>query len=193
MFCFAFIDIPVAHWLRETEVPDGIEKFFEAAEHFGTFHGQVLALLLMYALHPEGRRRLFRVAAAAWCAGLAANIVKLTVSRCRPKYFDFSSVTASHGFLGIFDFGAGGSRCQGFPSAHMACAVGFCVALSHLFPRGRHVFALIAVLVGLQRMESSSHFASDVVAGALVGWLVGLLFTGGRIGRVFDAIEAPEP
>lgn len=194
LLSIAVLDLPSAALVKRGSIPDGIDKFLEAAEHFGTFYGHVIAFLLIATLDPSHRRHIVRLAAAAWSAGLAANVVKLLIARTRPKYFDFASLTAGHGFLGFAPGLPGGSRIQGFPSAHTATAVGFCVALSHIYPRGRHVFALLAVLVGLQRLATSSHFASDVFAGALIGWLVGSVFTSrNSLTRRLDTFETASP
>ncbi len=70
-------------------------------------------------------------------------------------------------------------------------AVGFCLALSTVFPRGRWLFISLAVLVALQRIESGSHYLSDTLFAAAVAngvWIV--VFGHGRVGRVFDRIEA---
>jgi membrane-associated phospholipid phosphatase len=191
---FQWVDVPLARWLNGSPIPRDLQKVLEAAEHFGTFYGEVLILATLLFLLPGDRHKLARVVATAWIAGLSADVMKLFVARCRPKYFDFTAVTHSHGFLSLLPFGAGGSRHQAFPSAHTATAVGFCVALSHLYPRGRIAFWMLAVLVGLQRMESQSHFASDVIAGALVGWLIGRLMTGDSvIAKQFDRFEAHAP
>jgi membrane-associated phospholipid phosphatase len=188
---FQWVDIPLARWLNGSPIPQDLQKVLEAAEHFGTFYGEVLILGVLFAAIPADRRKLPRVAATAWCAGLIADVLKLFVARWRPKYFDFEAVTASHGFVEFFPFGAGGSRHQGFPSAHTATAVGFCIALAHLYPRGRFAFGLMAILVGLQRMESHSHFASDVIAGALLGWCIGRLTTGNSaVAKQLDRFEA---
>jgi membrane-associated phospholipid phosphatase len=171
------IELPLASLAKRGSLPDGVDKLLEAGEHFGTFYGHLLIFLVIWALDPTNRRSILRIAAAAWSAGLAANVVKLCIARTRPKYFDFDSLTAGHGFLGFAPGMPGGSRIQGFPSAHTATAVGFAIALAHVYPRGRNVFLLMAGIVGLQRIATSSHFASDVLAGALVGWIVGHVFT----------------
>jgi membrane-associated phospholipid phosphatase len=66
-----------------------------------------------------------------------------------------------------------GYALQSLPSAHAATAVGLALALAALYPRGRWLFASFAVLAGLQRIEAQAHFASDVLAGAAVGCMVG--------------------
>jgi membrane-associated phospholipid phosphatase len=190
---FLFVDLPLGAWVKVGSFPDGIDKFLEASEHFGTFYGHVLIFLLIFAMDPAHRRNLVRLGAAAWSAGLATNVIKLLIARTRPKYHDFASLASGHGFLGFAPGLPGGSRIQGFPSAHTATAVGFAVALAHVYPRGRRVFYLLAGLVGLQRIATSSHFASDVLAGAAVGWLVGVAFTSSRVGRRFDSFETSAP
>jgi membrane-associated phospholipid phosphatase len=186
------IDIPLASLTKRISFPDGIDKFLEAGEHFGTFYGHVLIFLVIWALDPAHRRSIARIAAAAWSAGLAANLVKLCIARTRPKYFDFDSLSAGHGFLGFAPGLPGGSRIQGFPSAHTATAVGFAIALAFVYPRGRSVFLFLAAIVGIQRIATTSHFASDVLAGALVGWIVGHLFTSRNfLTSRLDSFEAP--
>ncbi len=188
------VDLPLAAFIRRQPLPDGIDKFLEATEHFGTFYGHVLIFVLILALDPGKSRVLLRLGLTAWSAGLAANLVKLVIARSRPKYFDFDAINSGHGFLGLAIGMKGGSRIQGFPSAHTATAVGFAIALGYVYPRGRKVFLTFAALVGLQRISTSSHFASDVFAGALVGWLIAQLFV--PPGRVPDRLatwEAQSP
>jgi membrane-associated phospholipid phosphatase len=188
----AFIDIPLAHWLNKKPLPKLLNEILSAAEHFGTAYGEILILFTLFIALPDGRRRLWRLVAGAWGAGLVADVVKLAAARTRPKHYDFGSADGWAGFHGLFSFGAGGSRQQSFPSAHTATAFGFAVVLSHFFPRGRIAFFTLAALVGLQRLEHESHFLSDVLAGAAIGLVVGLIVTGHRrVGRFFDKLEAP--
>jgi len=63
---------------------------------------------------------------------------------------------------------------QSFPSGHsLTSAMGCAVLLVLTWPRARHIFTLIAVLVpavtGFTRMALGVHFLSDVVGGWLLG------------------------
>jgi membrane-associated phospholipid phosphatase len=185
------VDLPMAGAVRRWGVPDGIGKFLEAAEHFGTFYGNVLIFLAIAALDPTHRRSIVRLAGAAWTGGLADNLVKLLFARTRPKYFDFADSAAGHGFLGWAFQLKSNSRIQSFPSGHTATAVALAFAMTFVYPRGRWVFMLMAVLVALQRIATESHFVSDCLIGAAVGWLAGLLWTaGGPLTHKLDAFEA---
>ena len=50
------------------------------------------------------------------------------------------------------------------------------------------IFYLLAVLVGLHRMEELAHFPSDILAGALIGLVVGKLITSEAFNQYKDKI-----
>ncbi len=49
--------------------------------------------------------------------------------------------------------------------------------LSSFFPGGKIVFYTVATLIGLTRMHVGVHYPSDVIVGAIIGILWGLLFS----------------
>lgn len=184
------IDFQVGRYFTISELPDELEDFVDAAEHFGTPYGQILGLLCVYAATRWHERRVFRIFLGTCVAGLGANLVKLLVARIRPRSFDFDQHELLDGFIGWFTFGAEGSKAQGFPSAHTASAFGFAAMLTWAFPSGKRVFLLLAAFVGLHRITTSAHFPSDVFVGAAVGWSVAILFTGKTwIAGKFDRLE----
>jgi membrane-associated phospholipid phosphatase len=58
-----------------------------------------------------------------------------------------------------------------FPSGHTAGAVAVGRALSREYPGASGAAAVLAAAVGLVQLPRGTHFASDVIAGALVGWV----------------------
>jgi len=79
------------------------------------------------------------------------------------------------------DFFDGGTS---FPSGHTARAFAFATVLAERHGRTAAWVAYpIATLVGLFRIESDSHWASDVLAGAALGWAVGKTVTRRRASR----------
>jgi membrane-associated phospholipid phosphatase len=132
----------------------------------------------------------FRILAGAVGAGLAVDLLKISVARVRPKHFNFTG-TVSDTFHSFFPGVTGGSQIQSWPSGHTAMAAGFCLALSTVFPRGRWLFISLAVLVALQRIDSGFHYLSDTVFATAVAYGVWIVVFGhGRVGRMFDRIEA---
>jgi|GEM_PF-4062617 len=186
LFCIRFIDIPLATWVSTTPDVRTFHKLLGMAEHFGTPYGQVLAFLLIAVLDAPNRLVIPRLALATWSAGLFCGLVKLCVSRTRPKYCDFTSPINDFAFWGDASGESISSSIQSFPSAHTASAVAFCFALSRVYPKGCYLFICLAILVGLHRIETASHFAGDLCAGAFVGWAAVQLLTGNPVRNAGD-------
>ncbi|MDL2339622.1 MAG: phosphatase PAP2 family protein [Pseudomonadota bacterium] len=103
------------------------------------------------------------LAASLVASGLIAPVLKLAVGRSRPAQDE-----GTHRFR---PFGGNGS----FPSGHVtqAFAVASVIA-AHYEPLWIKTTAYgVASLVGYSRIYHNAHFASDVLAGAAIGSLVG--------------------
>jgi undecaprenyl-diphosphatase len=68
-----------------------------------------------------------------------------------------------------------------FPSDHAAAAFAIGFAVLAFSRRGGLMFLVAATLIGLSRVALGMHYPSDVLAGAVVGWVAALLVT--RLGR----------
>jgi membrane-associated phospholipid phosphatase len=183
------VDCPLSSWCLADNCPGFFRDLFEVAESFGHGLGVPIILLVVYHLDPLRRRALPRVAAMSWGAGMMANVIKLGVARVRPHHFDFQGgvVDTFAGWLPLLSEGSGG---QSFPSAHTATAVGLAFALAWLYPRGRWLFAGLAVLVAFQRIESGAHYLSDTLCGAAEGCIVAAVcLRTERVGGWFDRLE----
>lgn len=191
-------DLSIAQSLQGVKKWGELGKLVDLSECFS--HGLAVGVLLLMiaVLDPLGRYRVARLAAGAYGGGMLANVVKgLVISRQRPAAaleINASSSLATFGdWLPLFLLPreAWRSPWQSFPSAHTATAWGFAVALGHVYPRGRWVFIGFACLASLQRMKSQSHFLSDVLVGAAVGCLAGLLVTQWPVlSRRFSKLES---
>ena len=184
------LDVPLERWILAGGLPKWLTKICSLSEVFAHGWGVVLIAVLIFTLDPARRRLLARVLTASFGAGLCANVLKMLLARQRPHHFDFVG--------GVFDtfgpllpLGHGGSGQQGFPSSHAATAAGLAVALAWMYPRGRRLFGLLAVLACLQRLSAGAHFPSDVLLGAAIGVAWGAQCVGsGRLARHFDRWEA---
>ncbi len=174
VLCLA-IDMPVARFFEARHTPKFLVDLLKNAETFGHSAGVALIVLTVLVLDPQGRPRAATAALCALAGGLGTNVLKLCVGRYRPGSIDLQATDLSATFIGLFPFGTGGSGQQSFPSAHTGTAVGLAVALAAFYPRGRLWFGVLALLVGLQRIETSAHYPSDVCAGAAIGWIAGHL------------------
>jgi membrane-associated phospholipid phosphatase len=108
------------------------------------------------------------IIAGSIVGGIAAELAKLVVRRRRPGdlgeyvFRPFTERTFSTGGLGM-------------PSSHALVAFGAAAVLSRFYPRARIVWWGLAWGCGLSRVVDGAHFLSDVVAAAVIGWLVGAL------------------
>lgn len=75
----------------------------------------------------------------------------------------------------FFHFLKGAGKTALFPSGHMAITCSLVTSLCIYFPRLKFLWIFIAFLMGLSLIITNNHFVSDVLAGALLGFLVAYL------------------
>ncbi len=186
------VDLAVANYVKLGKVPGDVKSLVRLSEAFAYGGTVALIILLAAVLDPRGWRVVPRLAITALGAGVIADGIKLLVARQRPSVGDLPA-HALDTFAGWLPLIQETHSLQSFPSGHTATAVGFAAALSSLYPRGWWLFAAFAALAGIQRIESKSHFLSDVLAGAAIGCLVGAACTTStHLGRWLRKIETPD-
>ena len=87
---------------------------------------------------------------------------------------------------------AGSSRGAAFPSSHMAVSVVQTVLAFRWQPRVGAILALVSVLVGLGAVYGGFHYGVDIIAGAVLGVVVGfaVLCCGAVIGTTPTRLNA---
>lgn len=143
--------------------------------------GSVLVAALLYGIgelddRPDLRDLGVRAGQAAVLAGSVSLAGKVAVGRARPR------ISPEDPYQVGFGRGIRGDDYQSFPSAHtalaFASAVVFADELGSRHPDERLWIVPLsygaASLAGVSRMFHNHHWASDVLAGALVGVLSGL-------------------
>ena len=100
--------------------------------------------------------------------GLFVNVVKHIFGRARPLVggsldpYLFSPFSWPAAYAGL-------------PSGHAATVFSVLVAFGTLWPRGRTLLWVYALLIAASRVAVTAHYPSDVLAGALVGVVGALL------------------
>jgi len=102
-------------------------------------------------------------AATVWTADLAAGLLKASAGRERP----YDALEAADPLL-RWDVGSS------FPSGHAATSAAGAVVLAYLLGRWGLWLGILAAAVCYSRVYIGVHYPLDVLAGALVGALVGL-------------------
>ena len=124
-----------------------------------------LWLLTVALLGATGRfDLLFATAAAAATANVSLVLLKKRFRRPRPRAHERFGADVPAAFA--FDRFS-------FPSGHSLNAFALCGVLSPAFTLAAPLFALVAGSVAVSRLVLGRHYLSDVLAGALLGALLG--------------------
>jgi undecaprenyl-diphosphatase len=91
---------------------------------------------------------------------VSASILKPLVSRVRPCY-ELEGVRTILGCGGRY----------GFPSSHAANYFAAATIFTYYFPKYKWIYISIAVLVCFSRIYIGVHYPSDVICGAILGFL----------------------
>lgn len=172
LICLA-IDLPLARFFQAKHLPKFLREVLDISETFGHAVGVGAIALALFVVDAGRRSWIPALLLGAYGGGLAADLIKVCMTRIRPRNMDLAASTLWQTFSKQH-----GGESHSFPSAHTATAFGLAVVLAAMYPRGRWLFFLYAGLTGLHRMECSAHYPSDVCVGAAVGWLIGQLALG---------------
>ncbi len=96
--------------------------------------------------------------------GIAVQIPKHVIGRPRPRWTHQDAFEYGPSFQGGFD---------AFPSGHSAASFAVAAVFARYFPRMAWVWYGAASFVALSRFLRGSHFPTDVIVGAVLGYLVG--------------------
>ncbi len=100
-------------------------------------------------------------------AGLAVQILKHLVGRPRPRWTHQDAFEYGPSWQGGLD---------AFPSGHAAASFSVAAVLARYFPEWRGLWYGGAFFVGMARVAGGSHFPTDVLGGAVLGFLIGYVW-----------------
>jgi membrane-associated phospholipid phosphatase len=191
-----FVDLPIARWVLTDPLPGDIRRLVHFSEVFAHGLGVAVIVITVFVLDARNRWQIPRLLASAYLPGMMANSCKLLMARVRPGQFDLN-LSISDSFVGWLPTVHGvptgidyGYAVQSLPSGHTATTVGLAVGLSRIYPQGRWLFAVLAMLAAFQRIYSSAHYLSDTLVGAAIGLFGAALVADPRLlGRWLDRLE----
>jgi undecaprenyl-diphosphatase len=169
-------------WLFERLTPwhaGWLDAAMGAISISGTASAVWLVLASVAMMRPRHRAAAWRLYLTLLLCFVTVDLVlKPTFARSRPV-----SVRAYEGARAVPPL----PRSLSFPSGHTAAAFGAAVSMSRMWPQGRVVWWLLALLMGYSRIYVGHHYPLDVVGGAIVGVLVALWVLGGRHPATYSA------
>ncbi len=130
----------------------------------------LLILTVLFLWRDNKRRWILPTWLSLGVSAIISFILKLTIQRQRPYQIGLVSLLpslaeASHD---IWNFS--------FPSSHAMLAFCAIPILAEQYPKLKKVWIAFAVLIAFSRIYFGLHFVSDIIIGALMGYVIGLLF-----------------
>ncbi len=102
--------------------------------------------------------------------GLVTQLLKHIIGRPRPNHVDLNKTDG-------FNFFSTDASFHSFPSGHSSTIIAVALILTLLIPRLKIFFLIIGFIVALSRVVVEAHFATDIVAGALVAIIIYKFFS----------------
>jgi membrane-associated phospholipid phosphatase/protein-S-isoprenylcysteine O-methyltransferase Ste14 len=176
LMLFFFLDKTTIRWIRnfqESNSHSDIYLWLESIDPFIGFisHGTTLIIIasLLYAVGRLLKKRVYLLGkfllVGFLSSGIAVQFLKHFIGRARPRLTDELMVIGPSVKFGY----------DSFPSGHTAVIFCLTYIFSQYLPRYRLFFYSLALIVGFERIEDLSHFPSDVLAGAILGLIIGKL------------------
>jgi len=161
------LDLRLFHFLNQVLVHPWLDVLMPIATHPATW-AVALGLGAIYLAVRQGDRGRRTIVAVLLALALgdfvAAQLLKPAFHRLRP----------CHDSVEVRNPGRCGGR-YGFPSNHATNAASVSAALGTFYPVTLVATVPLALLVGWSRIYLGVHYPADVVAGFLLGAMVGVL------------------
>ena len=168
-------DGAIVDFVQRRELPGDIEKTLQLSEAFAHGSGVIVIFSLLLIIDRNHRQQLWRMVAMVVVIMIVANLSKGLFSRARPYVNDqIDDLVGS--WWPTFSHKYWDTAVRSFPSGHSATAAAMAFALANVYPRGRYIFGILAILACLQRVASRAHYPSDVLAGVTVAAAIALLW-----------------
>jgi membrane-associated phospholipid phosphatase len=170
-------DVTVMGW-RYHLLPEGTggltRQIMNGLRNFGEILPILVAIIIVFQYD---RRRQFIILAillAQLFASIGYNSGKYVIARERPvatvaKHGDLTGVSSGQTWIGVQP-GLRSENLRSFPSGHASSAFAFATVLAWFYPRLRRTFFILAAGCALSRCTDGVHWASDCLAGAVIGY-----------------------
>ena len=194
-------DVAIMKMADPKDWPGDLRRIIKFSELFAHGFGVLLVVIGIWQMTPERRCYIPRLLACVGFPPVTAHLVKLFVFRRRPTSFldpylvpnwpdspDATWVSNGSDLMFNVEYAT-----QSFPSAHAALVCSLAIVLTFIFPKGRFLFLLVAVIASMQRFVFYAHWPSDVAVGASLAFLIaGGLVQNWGIGGLCGKFESRE-
>jgi len=178
VLCYYFVDRPVAFFVYERRTPklDGLKQLTEPpplAQSWSPLVITVLAVRRVFGPWKRWQQVLF----VACVSVIVADQFRESMGDLFGRYWPETWHNDNPSLIGTGTYGFHpfqvGDDVGSFPSGHAARILGFASVFWLAMPRSRWVCVLIAVPMLVALVGMNYHFVGDVVAGSVLGGIVG--------------------
>ncbi len=110
------------------------------------------------------KKRVSGLWVSAFTVGILSFLLKFFIDRSRP--YESQNVASLVN-----------TSMSSFPSGHAMIVFAVVPFMIKNFPKQKYYFMIIAALVAFSRIYLNVHYLSDIVAGAFLGYLIGMVFS----------------
>ncbi len=171
LLAFFLLALPVDEWLYYKLLPISNSQigtlWAHAADYLGNGFSLIIfsifiALFNKLLTKKDFKRIVVSCSVAVALSGVAGYLLKVVIGRPRPG-MELPSWQ--------IDFFNMASDFHSFPSGHAAASFSIAFCLCYFIPRLQILWLGSAMLISLGRVVGQAHFLTDVVAGAIIGFL----------------------
>lgn len=151
-----FLDSFILNKMVLLEKPAFVE-FFRAITLLGEYHIAIIYAFFVFISIKQTRKEIYLLLVSFVISGALAYFFKAIIPRERPV-------------LALINEGL-----SSFPSGHSVFIFTPLALLNEINIKIKGFFLLIAIIIAFSRLYLRVHYLTDIVAGALIGYLSGLL------------------
>lgn len=162
-----YFDISILKLISSVKT-EFMQKFFLGVDFLGSNVLVILFLTAMFLWKKQKRKKIFALWFAFLLSMLTSFIIKILIRRPRPFQQGLIPLTniLEKSVQSFWDFS--------LPSFHAMLVFCALPLLSKEFPKLKYLWIGFASLVALSRIYFGFHFLSDVIAGGVIGYLIGI-------------------
>jgi len=155
-----FFDNIIFNWVDIIKNPI-LDRFFVAGSHFSSIIWVLIVMTSLFMWENKKPGWIVPLVASFVIAAVLGIMIKILIARPRPFGVEFMF------FYGLVNYS--------FPSTHATAVFAPIKVLHREYPKLQWFWVIFATIVAFSRIYLKFHYLSDVIAGAVIGYLVGTI------------------
>ena len=176
--CYYWVDRPVAVYVHDHQIEKiQVFKWFTFPPPTLQIWSPLLLTLLMIRRAWRPWARWQKTLVVALVSLIVADVFRASMGELCGRYWPETWFHDNPSLIGTGTYGfhpfETGDNIGSFPSGHAARILGFATVFWLALPRGRVVYVLVCLPLLVSLVAMNYHFVGDVIAGSVLGGIVG--------------------